>query len=73
MTIKGQLYIFNTRYAWKSDLNNLQIVDEGQARDIRNVFPGVPTDLSAAFSGAYQGKMLTYFVKNDLIYLYDER
>eukprot|EP00111_Clytia_hemisphaerica_P024274 TCONS_00071584-protein len=73
MTIKGQLYIFNTRYVWKTNLNNLQITDEGQAKNIQNVFPGVPNDLSAAFSGVHQEKMLTYFVKNDLIYLYNER
>ncbi|XP_066931775.1 uncharacterized protein [Clytia hemisphaerica] len=73
MTIKRQLYIINTRYVWKTNLNNLQTTDEGQAKDIQDVFPGVPNDLSAAFSGVHQGKRLTYFVKNDLIYLYNER
>ena len=41
--------------------------------EISQIFPGIPRDLSAAFSKKENGSMETYFLKNDMMYLFDTR
>ena len=72
-TIDGILYVFSSRFVWKVQSQGGQQKDEESAKEIATLFPGLPNNLSAALSQKRNGKIISYFLKNDMMYLYDVR
>ena len=70
-TINGVLHIFSTRFVWKIQSNENEQTDIRE--EIETLFPGIPNNLSAALSRKQNGKIFSYFLKNQMMYLYDVR
>ena len=71
-TVDGALHLFTTRFVWKIQSNDENERTETR-EEITTLFPGLPNNLSAALSREENGKMISYFLKNDMMYLYDVR
>ena len=65
----NSVYLFHKQFLWKLNLQTDGITDERDSQEISTVWKGVPDNIDAAYSGLG----MTYFVKDDMVYMVNRK